>query len=350
MALSTLDTITTDTARELYRQGWTAFWAGDIRFTALTSFTRMREQAVALQDKRLEALAYNALSCVHDMLGQRKESLHEALTAERIALELGDQRLFAHALNGQAQYYKETGENTKAYELFARMQEIGHAIHDDELIMGSLIGMGRTTSMADVAKAIAYYEQAIELAESRGDQHALITCLNNLADWKINSGRYDEAIQLRERCLQISREIGDKHGVGRSLIGIGKAHTLLGNYDQAADFLNRGLPVVLGVGDLEGELHSFLNLAHLIVRNGDIPRGCEYYERVLDKSIAAPDHACAIFAQRALDLLAEGELPPPAILAPMILTPESVTANPILAYTYDTGDRAWIGNMLVYFN
>ena len=92
-------------------------------------------------------------------------------------------------------------------------------------------------------------------------------------------------------------------------MGLGKAYTLLDDEARAWAFLNRGLPVVVGMGDLEGELHTSLNLAHLYVRHDDIPRAVDYYQRTLEKSLAAPDAACALFAQQALDQLAEGRCP-----------------------------------------
>jgi len=310
----------------------------------------MHEIAVRLQDKRLEALAYNGLSCVHDTIGLRNESLYEALEAERLAIEVGDPRLLAMALNNQAQFYKETGQNPQAGALFQRVQEIGYALNDEHLVMAGYIGLGRTTPMADAERAISYYQQAMALAETVGDAGAISLCYNNLADWKIYTGLYEEAITLREKSERISRDSGDKEGIGRALIGIAKAHTLLGHGDQAWQFLNTGLPMVLSAADFEGELHSYLNLAHLYVCRGDIGRACDYYQRTLDKSLAAPDASCALFAQKALEQLAEGQVPKPGILPPQPLTPQAIKEDSSLKMMYATGDQKWTGMGWIWLN
>jgi tetratricopeptide (TPR) repeat protein len=329
----------------LYEQlGRAALVLGEVRTTALDAYTRMTEIALRRTDARLEAQARNGLAAVYDTLGRRHESLREAEKADRRAIAVGDGRLAALALGHQAQFYKENGENERAHDLFTRIGEIGTTLGDDRLVLMSLIGRGRTTPMAAPDTAIALYGEAIALAERLDEPLALSVCYNNLADWKVNTGLYTESIALREQSLRISRTLGDQEGIGRALIGIGKAYTLLGETGKAWEYLNRGLPVVVSAGDLEGELHSALNLAHLYVRGNDIARACEYYGRTLERSLAAPDAACARFAQLALAQLAEGELPRPAILPPQPLTPDFVAAHrPALYHTYPTGDRQWGG-------
>jgi tetratricopeptide (TPR) repeat protein len=327
-----------------YRLGCLALALGEVRTRARDAFTRMRELAVQRSEPQHEGLAQVGLACVLDLLGSRHEALGAALRAEHIAAALGDQYLLALAFNQEAQFYKETGDNLHAFALFGRVHAIGVALDDKRLVLAGLIGRGRTTNMAEPDTAIGYYEQAITLAGALGDAEALSLCYNNLADWRINLGRYTEAITLREESLRISQEVGHREGIGRALIGIGKAYTLLDDDRRAWEFLNRGLPVVVGVGDVEGELHTYLNLAHLYVRRDDIPRAVDYYQRALDKSLAAPDAACARFAQQALDQLAAGGVPAPAILPPAPLTPETIAAQrPQLIRTYPTGDMKWHG-------
>jgi len=327
-----------------YQLGCLALALGEVRTRALEAFTQMRELAVQQGEPRQEGLAQVGLACVLDLLGCRHEALGAALRAEHLATALGDQHLLALAFNQQAQFYKETGDNLHAFTLFGQVHAIGVALDDRRLVLAGLIGRGRTTSMAEPDTAIDYYEQAITLAGALGDEAALSLCYNNLADWRINTGRYAEAITLREECLRISQEIGYRGGIGRALIGLGKAYTLLEDEPRAWAYLNRGLPVVVGLGDLEGELHTYLNLAHLYVRRDDIPRAVDYYQRALEKSLAAPDAACARFAQQALDELAAENVPAPAILPPAVLTPETIAAQrPQLIHTYQTGDVKWHG-------
>ena len=312
------------------------------------TLTLMLERADRLEHAALQAMAHVGLSAVCDTLGQRHDALAHARQAAKLATAIPDQRLLALALNAEAQFYKENGQNRRAHELYQVIGQIGEELNDRQLCLMSKIGMGRTTSMAQAPVAIQHYEQAMVMAKIHGDEGALAVCLNNLADWMINTGCYHEALELRQECLRISRKINSRIDIGRSLIGLAKAHTLLGNHSEARSLLNKGLPTVMSAGDIEGELHSSLNLAYLAVRNDDIPRACELYRQVLERSLAAPDHACAVFAQLALEQLASGEIPQPAILPRQPLTDailndvETVDAQQ-LALIYPTGDRFWWG-------
>lgn len=335
-------------ARLRHRLGYIALLTGDVRNKAVEAFTMVHDSAIALQDKQLEAMANNGLSATYDLLGQRHQSLRHAQEAARLATEIGNQRLLALALNYEAQFYKENGQNKRANTLFQMIEEIGQGLNDEELIMAGHIGLGRTTRMADAETAIAHYQQAIEIATARNDEPSLAICYNNLSDWKIYAGQYEEAIALRLKSLSLSEKIGSREGIARAQIGMAKAYTLLGNHSKARELLNKGLPMALRVGDVEGDLHASLNLAYLYVKDGDIPRACELYRQVLERSLAAPDHACALFAQKALELLADDQTPTPGILPDgdelTIDELESVVGGVAgYTFTYPTGDRAWGG-------
>lgn len=359
IGLALPDASVRDAARLRHRLGYLALATGDVRGKAHEAFTLVLEGAVAAGDRALEALAHCGLSAVYDFVGERHESLKHAREGKRLAGELGDRRILAIALNAEAQFYKENGENRRAFELYRQMEAIGLDMGDEQLVMGAHIGMGRTAPMHEAAVGIRHYEEAIEIAKVMDDRATLALALNNLSDWMIYTGRYDEAVRLREGSLRLGKELGLRPDVGRSLIGLAKVQTLKGDLAAARELLDRGFPVVVSTGDLEGELHSQLNLAHLYVRGGDVPRGVELYRQVLERSLAAPDHACAVFAQRALDLLSEGELPAPGILPEepgpeddmelSDLEPESEDLHAVVggavssssAYTYPTGDMVW---------
>lgn len=250
-------------ARLYHRLGYVAFLLGDVRTKALEAFNLMLERVDRLEDPALQAMAHIGLAAALDTLGQRYASVEHARQAAKLASTIGEQRLLALALNTEAQFYKENGQNRRAYELYQVIDQIGGELDDQELCLIGRIGMGRSVPMSEATVAIEHYEQAIVMAKLYGDEGALAVCYNNLADWKINTGCYQEAIDLRQKCLQVSRKINSRLGVGRALIGMAKAHTLLENLSEARTLLDRGLPTVLSAGDIEGELHSSLNLAYL---------------------------------------------------------------------------------------
>ena len=165
-------------------------------------------------DEPGEGLAQIGLAAVLDLLGCRREALSAALRAERIAADPMIQRLLALALNQQAQYYKETGENRRALTLFERVQAIGVALDDQRLVLAGLIGRGRTTSMAAPDEAIGYYEQAITAGRGIGRRRGVEPVLQQSGRLADQHRSDPAAITLREASLRLSRGWGIAKGSG----------------------------------------------------------------------------------------------------------------------------------------
>lgn len=108
-----------EAARLRHRLGYIAMLAGDVRPKAIEAFTMMLADAERLEDQALQGLAHCGLALALDHIGERHESRRHAEQAERLAELAGDLRLLGLALNGQAQFYKETGANARAHLLTA---------------------------------------------------------------------------------------------------------------------------------------------------------------------------------------------------------------------------------------
>ncbi len=341
-----------------HRLGYLTMMVGDARLKSVEAFTMAREEAVAAGNRALEGMILSGLSVALDFVGRRHEALVVAREAVVVAEELGDQLMLAMALNSEAQFYKENGENPRAYAIYERIRQIGEALDNPSLVMAGLMGMGRTLPMTSATEAISIYEEALAMARQINRPGSVALACNNLSDWMIFTGRYAEAITLRQECFEIATQHGLRPLVGRALIGQAKAWTLMGDLDKARELLDKGYPTVVSAGDIEGDLHSALNLAYLFVAGGDVPRGTELYRQTLERSLAAPDHACAIFAQKALELLAEGVRPAPGVLPEVPMTDEVLSnlhlddeafeirtgiraGARLRGITYPTGDQVW---------
>jgi tetratricopeptide (TPR) repeat protein len=313
----------------VYHQlGCAAFALSDVRPGALDAFTAMRDLALAQGRTALAALAHSRLSRSYDILGRRWMARREAEAAVRLAREAGDERVLAHALGSLGQFYKETGDNPQAHSLYQQMHAIGTALADDEVLLHATLGLAVSLPMAEADQAIRHNQAALALAEKLADPLAVIVCYNNLADWLIITGDYAGAIAMREANLRRCAALDYKLGTVRSLLGLGRAHSMLGDVDGAWATLRQALPLALDIGDAEGEIVGYLNIAHLYARQGDTPRARDYYARARTQSEAAPDSACYHFAVRALDQVAAGQVPLPAVLPPRPATPDNIRAAP----------------------
>jgi tetratricopeptide (TPR) repeat protein len=213
------------------------------REQALECFMRARGGAARSGDRRVEAMAVNAIASVLDSLERYGEALHHARQAGALALEAGEQKQVAMAMHNQAHAYQALGDPRTATGLFEAVERIGVRLQDDALVMAASIGLASLCRDTDPRRALELFEKAIGIAEEIGDADALNVCYRQLAGWDAPACPEEQKRRLRERALRLSRKIYGE-AMGRALIGIGKAHTFLGNYEEAREYLDRGLEFI----------------------------------------------------------------------------------------------------------
>src|SRR5205809_43057 len=67
-----------------------------------------------------------------------------------------------------------------------------------------------STSLGETAKAIEYYEQAIDVWHGDGDPQARSSLLNNLGSAYRNLSQFDKALESLTQSLELRRELGDR--------------------------------------------------------------------------------------------------------------------------------------------
>ncbi|MCS6283534.1 MAG: tetratricopeptide repeat protein, partial [Dolichospermum sp.] len=69
-------------------------------------------------------------------------------------------------------------------------------------------------------------------------------------------GQYQKAIAFYQQSLDIFKDIGDIRGESNSLIGLGNAYNSLGQYERAIAFYQQSLDIFKDIGDIRGESNS----------------------------------------------------------------------------------------------
>ena len=242
-------------------------------------------------------------------MGTRHESLRLADEAEERPRRRRSDGL-AYALNNQAQYHKETGDNPRANTLFTHVYAISKALADERCACVASSAWAAPPRWSPQSGPWATTSRPSRWPKRWTNTRALGICYCNLADWKVFTGEYDAALDLYMRSADYAAAAGRQGRRGPHPDRPGASIRLRHDYDAAWAFLNTALPLLLSTADIEGELRAYLNIAHLYVVQGDISRACDYYQRTLDKSILAPNSSCMIFAQQALDQVANGPCQP----------------------------------------
>lgn len=134
-------------------------------------------------------------------------------------------------------------------------------------------------------RAIALYEQALEIARAAGDLPCEIADLNHLSRTYVSQKSYGEAIRYSQQALILSRQAGDRPGEANALANFGYSEVLqarqdLGSeadrYEMAMDYLQQGLKLAERLGDRQSQALCLtsLGLTQLVLEQ---PQGAIAY-------------------------------------------------------------------------
>ena len=131
------------------------------------------------------------------------------------------------------------------------------------LQVACLSRVGKMQSAAQVA------EQALERAESVGDEETLLRNLTNVAVFYSEQGDLARAARLLEQQVTIIHRLGNREGESVGLTNLGYNYVQLGLFPQAVDVLQRSIDLATAIGHRLHRLYGCLNLGLAHVRSRD---------------------------------------------------------------------------------
>ena len=91
--------------------------------------------------------------------------------------------------------------------------------------------------------------EALELAESVGDDAAINRVGGNLGTLALYEGRHEEAVRRYEAALAVARAAGDDRGSSLMLHNLASAHEGLGRRDRAVELLDESVAIARRVAN-----------------------------------------------------------------------------------------------------
>jgi tetratricopeptide (TPR) repeat protein len=132
------------------------------------------------------------------------------------------------------------------------------------------------------AKAISFYEQALEIYREVGDASGQGKIMGSMGDVAFRMDDYDKAISCYERSLEVYRQIGDIPGQGKVLGSMGIACADRGEETRAIRFYEKQLEISRLTGDLQGESNVLGNMGLAYIELGEFRRAVGFYEKQLE--------------------------------------------------------------------
>ena len=151
----------------------------------------------------------------------------------------------------------------------------------EEQLLGQQPGLPLQTAPKDYNKAIACYQQNLELARLGGDGAREGYALNNLGATYYAIGDYEKAISYQQQRLAQAEARADLLGKGQAFIGLGAAYGAIGNYKKAIEYYEQSLEVAHSLKWADLEANVLRNLGLVYYAQKEYKKAVEYQEQSL---------------------------------------------------------------------
>ncbi|WP_242038002.1 tetratricopeptide repeat protein [Tolypothrix sp. FACHB-123] len=214
--------------------------------------------------------------------------VQEAVTHYQQTLDLCPEKELqekAITLNNMAGVYADQGDIPKAIALWQQSLEISEQIGHVKGKATTLNNMAQVyADQGDIPKAIALYEQSLEISEQTGDVQGKAPTLNNMAQVFADQGDIPKAITLWEQSLEISEQTGDVQGKATTLNNMAGVYADQGDIPKAIALWEQSLEISEQIGDVKGKATTLNNMAGVFAQQGDIPKAITLWEQSLEIS------------------------------------------------------------------
>lgn len=121
----------------------------------------------------------------------------------------------------------------------------------------------------NIAEALGYYMEVIDVAEELKIYTLLPHVLNNVGNIYSNSDDFSTALGYYSRALELFREIRDTVNIAYPLNNLGESYYYLGNFDLARDYVRQSLNVAEKTNDRVLESRGWMTLGLIKSKLGD---------------------------------------------------------------------------------
>ena len=223
----------------------------------------------------------------HGELLQAAKMSEKSVQAER-ACSSPRMEVLSSALNQAGSYYYLVSQYAKAIEYYNEALEIDEELENEAGIARDLNSLGMVYNSWDqYDKAINCFEEALVINKRLGMETDVAVCLNNMGLVYDSWGHYDRAIKYYEEALAIDRGLENEAGIAISLNNIGMVYNAWGKYDKAIACFEQALAKNNRLGQDDQVAITLNNIGYVYDSWGQYDKAIEYYEKalVIDKRL-----------------------------------------------------------------
>ena len=169
----------------------------------------------------------------------------------------------------------------QAIGIYDRALSLAQQIGNIEETAWSLdrIGMVYCYSLGDVQQGIAYFDQALKVAEQTSRKALISMYWSELGAAYQQAEQHEQAIECYNQALSLARSAGDKTREGASLADLGSTHQAKGKLEEAVTFYRQAFEIFEQSDNKEAASLIADDLAEAYAALGDEEKAAYYRGR-----------------------------------------------------------------------
>jgi len=227
----------------------------------------LRDAQAALAELRKRPdvdLEIRARLLLCDYYSEREQSMLDAEVAaiEGLLARATRRGLRAGMLVCQGEMHETLGNNSQALAYYEQAVRVAEEARDDEMLAGALVSRGYVLGLqGEYALGLADLRRAQGLYEALGMRHHAITAMNGIAILYNRMGDYAQARDIYLSALQAQRAASMLREQAVTLHNLGRAHEYLQEWSEARRAFTESLAVNREIRYARGQAYALRGLA-----------------------------------------------------------------------------------------
>lgn len=226
----------------------------------LTELERIAED---LGDDKLRGRAHTRRGFFHVTQGDNSAAIESCLKAVAYARAQNDTDTLLEAFSVMPMCYLRMGRVEESVRVAEETLGLAQAAGNRKAEAGAYTMLGLAVLEKDgPSSALPYQHKAVEIAGEIRERNLEGKALGNLANTiALSQGDYHTALGYYEQAWAVLHELGDRYSEGIMLTNLGWACSMLGNYEEAKDYHARALTISRATANKHLEIFAMINLA-----------------------------------------------------------------------------------------
>ncbi len=215
-----------------------------------------------------------------------QQSIDYITEAKKIAIELGDQKRIANAINRLGAIYSHDEDYHEARNRFLEAMKIRQIINDLDGLASSYHNLGLAYfHLSNFDESLNYFNKSLNIRIKIGDNQKIAVGYHNLADFHFRLTHFDKAVDMNKKALEYYKNCSNIKGEIQILWQLGDAYFAMDKISSALKTLQEGIDLGVLSGGRENELAIIeQTIGKIYSKIGDYDKAMYHLQNALNYS------------------------------------------------------------------